>query len=155
MPVPSRRRRNDQLTSPRYDCEGGTLCSPLNVSTSIKLYLQQQVLTPSIGRSLSLASDACNVAVPVAVPLLTPRNWSQPATAETGGFAVACDPAFFSLSFSFMTDVPFLAGVNPTAENIAVRIWGELAGCVAPGRLVRVVLHETERNKVVYTGPER
>jgi len=53
------------------------------------------------------------------------------------------------------TDVPFLAGVNPTAENIAVRIWEELAGCFAPGRLVRVVLHETERNKVVYTGPER
>jgi 6-pyruvoyltetrahydropterin/6-carboxytetrahydropterin synthase len=53
------------------------------------------------------------------------------------------------------TDVPFLAGVNPTAENIAVRIWEELAGSVAPGRLVRVVLHETERNKVVYTGPDR
>jgi len=53
------------------------------------------------------------------------------------------------------SDVPFLRGVNPTAENIAVRIWEELAGCFAPGRLVRVVLHETERNKVVYTGPER
>jgi 6-pyruvoyltetrahydropterin/6-carboxytetrahydropterin synthase len=53
------------------------------------------------------------------------------------------------------TEVPFLAGVNPTAENIAVRVWGELAGEVAPGRLVRIVLHETERNKVVYTGPER
>jgi 6-pyruvoyltetrahydropterin/6-carboxytetrahydropterin synthase len=51
------------------------------------------------------------------------------------------------------TDVPFLSGVNPTAENIAVRIWNELAGEVAPARLVRVVLHETERNKVVYTGP--
>jgi 6-pyruvoyltetrahydropterin/6-carboxytetrahydropterin synthase len=53
------------------------------------------------------------------------------------------------------TDVTFLAGVIPTAENIAVRIWGELAGHVAPARLVRVVLHETERNKVVYTGPGR
>ena len=49
-------------------------------------------------------------------------------------------------------DVPFLKGVNPTAENIAVRIWEELEGEVAPGRLVRVVLHETERNRVVYTG---
>ncbi len=51
------------------------------------------------------------------------------------------------------TDVPFLAGVNPTAENIAVKIWGELAPAVAPARLVRVVLHETERNKAVYEGP--
>jgi 6-pyruvoyltetrahydropterin/6-carboxytetrahydropterin synthase len=50
-------------------------------------------------------------------------------------------------------DVPFLSGVNPTAENIAVRIWGELAPAVAPARLVRVVLHETERNKAVYEGP--
>jgi 6-pyruvoyltetrahydropterin/6-carboxytetrahydropterin synthase len=50
-------------------------------------------------------------------------------------------------------DVPFLAGVNPTAENIAVKIWDELAPAVAPARLVRVVLHETERNKVVYEGP--
>lgn len=50
-------------------------------------------------------------------------------------------------------DVPFLAGVNPTAENIAIRIWNVLAPAVAPGRLVRIDLHETERNKVVYTGP--
>jgi 6-pyruvoyltetrahydropterin/6-carboxytetrahydropterin synthase len=53
------------------------------------------------------------------------------------------------------TDVPFLSGVNPTAENIAVKIWDELAPHVGPARLVRVVLHETERNKVVYTGPGR
>ena len=50
-------------------------------------------------------------------------------------------------------DVPFLAGVNPTAENIAIRIWEVLAPAVAPARLVRIELHETERNKVVYTGP--
>ena len=50
-------------------------------------------------------------------------------------------------------DVPFLAGVNPTAENIAVKIWDELASAVSPARLVRVVLHETERNKAVYEGP--
>jgi 6-pyruvoyltetrahydropterin/6-carboxytetrahydropterin synthase len=52
------------------------------------------------------------------------------------------------------TDVPFLRGVNPTAENIAVKIWEELGPEFAPARLVRIVLHETERNKVVYTGPE-
>ncbi|HEX5854064.1 MAG TPA: 6-carboxytetrahydropterin synthase, partial [Thermoanaerobaculia bacterium] len=50
-------------------------------------------------------------------------------------------------------DVPFLAGINPTAENIAIRIWDVLSPAVFPGRLVRVELHETERNKVVYTGP--
>ena len=51
-------------------------------------------------------------------------------------------------------DVPFLAGVNPTAENLAVKFWEELAGEVAPARLVRIVLHETERNKAIYTGPD-
>lgn len=51
------------------------------------------------------------------------------------------------------SDVPFLRGVNPTAENLAIRFWNELEGEVGPARLVRLVLHETERNKVVYTGP--
>jgi 6-pyruvoyltetrahydropterin/6-carboxytetrahydropterin synthase len=49
-------------------------------------------------------------------------------------------------------DVDFLAGVNPTAENIAVAIWRQLAPRVAPAKLVRVTLHETERNSVVYEG---
>ena len=52
-------------------------------------------------------------------------------------------------------DVPFLSGVNPTAENIAVAIWKELAGKVFPARLVRVTLAETARNKVVYEGEAR
>ena len=51
-------------------------------------------------------------------------------------------------------DVDFLAGLNPTAENIAVAIWGQLAPRVAPARLVRVALKETERNSVVYEGGE-
>ena len=50
------------------------------------------------------------------------------------------------------SDVDFLRGVVPTAENLAVRFWDEIAPHVAPARLVRLVLHETERNKVVYTG---
>ncbi len=50
-------------------------------------------------------------------------------------------------------DVPFLAGVIPTAENIAVAIWDELESAVQPARLVRVILHETERNTAVYEGP--
>jgi 6-pyruvoyltetrahydropterin/6-carboxytetrahydropterin synthase len=49
-------------------------------------------------------------------------------------------------------DVDFLNGVNPTAENIAVAIWRQLAPRVAPAKLVRVNLHETERNSVVYEG---
>jgi 6-pyruvoyltetrahydropterin/6-carboxytetrahydropterin synthase len=49
-------------------------------------------------------------------------------------------------------DVPFLHGVNPTAEILAVKFWEELEPGLAPIRLVRVVLHETPRNKVVYTG---
>ncbi len=49
-------------------------------------------------------------------------------------------------------DVDFLAGVNPTAENIAVAIWRQLEPHVMPARLVRVALQETERNSVVYEG---
>ena len=49
-------------------------------------------------------------------------------------------------------DVDFLAGRNPTAENIVIGIWGELQGRVAPSRLVRVALNETEKNRVVYEG---
>jgi 6-pyruvoyltetrahydropterin/6-carboxytetrahydropterin synthase len=49
-------------------------------------------------------------------------------------------------------DVDFLAGRNPTAENIVIGIWGELRGRVAPAKLVRIVLNETEKNRVVYEG---
>ena len=49
-------------------------------------------------------------------------------------------------------DVDFLAGINPTAENIAVGIWRQLEGRVAPARLVRITLQETDRNRVVYEG---
>lgn len=48
-------------------------------------------------------------------------------------------------------DVPQLAGVNPTTENLAVAIWRMLEGRL-PGRLVRLVLWETPRNCVVYEG---
>jgi 6-pyruvoyltetrahydropterin/6-carboxytetrahydropterin synthase len=49
-------------------------------------------------------------------------------------------------------DVEFLAGVNPTAENIAVAIWRQLEGRVAPARLVQVRLNEPPKNRVVYEG---
>lgn len=48
-------------------------------------------------------------------------------------------------------DVFEFADRNPTAENIAVVIWGWLVD-VLPGRLVRVTLWETPRNVVVYEG---
>lgn len=52
-------------------------------------------------------------------------------------------------------DVPFLAGINPTAENIAVAIWDRLEPRIGPARLVRVSLNETEKNRVVYEGGPR
>jgi 6-pyruvoyltetrahydropterin/6-carboxytetrahydropterin synthase len=52
-------------------------------------------------------------------------------------------------------DVPFLAGINPTAENIAVAFWDRLQGRVAPARLVRIRLNETDKNRVVFEGGSR
>ncbi|MBA3672622.1 MAG: 6-carboxytetrahydropterin synthase [Gemmatimonadaceae bacterium] len=53
---------------------------------------------------------------------------------------------------NFNLDVPFMHGVNPTSENIVVAFWRELAPLVQPGRLVRLVLRETENNYVEYSG---
>lgn len=52
-------------------------------------------------------------------------------------------------------DVDFLSGVNPTAENIAIGIWRQLQPKIAPARLVRVTLDETEKNRVVYEGEKK
>ena len=42
------------------------------------------------------------------------------------------------------SEVEWLAGVNPTAENIAVAIWGRIVHAVPEGvRLAKVVVHET------------
>ena len=52
-------------------------------------------------------------------------------------------------------EVPWLEGRNPTTENLAVAIWDRIQGALPPGvRLARVVLHETPRNSVEYTGQE-
>ena len=49
--------------------------------------------------------------------------------------------------------VPWLEGMNPTTENLVVAIWGRLEGGLPEGiRLVRLVLWETPRNFVEYTG---
>ena len=49
-------------------------------------------------------------------------------------------------------DVPEFAHTNPTAEHIVVACWRWLAPVIPSGRLVRIVLWETERNLVEYTG---
>jgi len=49
-------------------------------------------------------------------------------------------------------DVPFLAGSNPTTENLIVACWRVLAPRVAPGRLRRLRLWETDNNYVEYEG---
>jgi len=53
---------------------------------------------------------------------------------------------------NFNLDVDFMRGVIPTAENIVVAIWRELAPVVAPARLARLVLWETPNNYVEYSG---
>ena len=49
-------------------------------------------------------------------------------------------------------EVEFMSGVNPTAENIVVACWRVLERHVAPGRLRRLRLWETENNYVEYEG---
>ena len=49
-------------------------------------------------------------------------------------------------------DVDFMHGVNPTSENIVVQCWRVIAPLVAPGRLARLRLWETENNYVEYQG---
>ena len=49
-------------------------------------------------------------------------------------------------------DVEFMRGINPTAENIVVACWRVLEPHVAPGRLRRLRLWETENNYVEYDG---
>jgi 6-pyruvoyltetrahydropterin/6-carboxytetrahydropterin synthase len=49
-------------------------------------------------------------------------------------------------------DVPEFAVVIPSAENIAVTIWNILRGAISPEYAIQVVLYETERNFVEYSG---
>lgn len=51
-------------------------------------------------------------------------------------------------------DVDFLSGVIPTAENLARVFWQRLAPAVGPAELHEVLLHETDRNSVVYRGED-
>jgi 6-pyruvoyltetrahydropterin/6-carboxytetrahydropterin synthase len=49
-------------------------------------------------------------------------------------------------------DVPFMTNVIPTSENIVVAFWRRLERHVAPSRLTRIVLWETDNNYVEYRG---
>ena len=52
------------------------------------------------------------------------------------------------------SEVEWLSGVNPTAENLVVAIWDRIVHVVPEGvRLARVVIHETPRNSAEYFGP--
>jgi 6-pyruvoyltetrahydropterin/6-carboxytetrahydropterin synthase len=53
---------------------------------------------------------------------------------------------------NFNLDVPFMRGQIPTSENIIVAFWNILQPAVAPARLTRLVLWETENNYVEYSG---
>jgi 6-pyruvoyltetrahydropterin/6-carboxytetrahydropterin synthase len=49
-------------------------------------------------------------------------------------------------------DVTWLKGVIPSSENLVVRIWERIVDRIPRGKLVRLVLWETPRNYVEYTG---
>jgi len=49
-------------------------------------------------------------------------------------------------------DVDFMRGIIPTSENIVVACWRVIAPHVAPARLARLRLWETENNYVEYEG---
>ncbi|MCC7368957.1 MAG: 6-carboxytetrahydropterin synthase [Chloroflexi bacterium] len=52
------------------------------------------------------------------------------------------------------TDVEFLRGVIPTAENLALVFWERLVGPISErARLVRVRVQETENNSATYEAP--
>jgi len=49
-------------------------------------------------------------------------------------------------------DVDFLAGIIPTAENLAIAIWQRLKDKIPHGELYKVKLYETPRNLAIYKG---
>lgn len=49
-------------------------------------------------------------------------------------------------------EVDFMRGMIPTTENIVVAMWRVLAPAVAPAKLEKLVLAETENNSAEYRG---
>ncbi len=50
-------------------------------------------------------------------------------------------------------DTEEFKALNPTAEYISVVIWNILRNYIHPGKDLTVILYETERNFVEYSGP--
>lgn len=50
-------------------------------------------------------------------------------------------------------DVPWLSGVNPTAENLVIAFWERLNPHFKTAKLHNIRLYETPRNFVDYRGP--
>ncbi len=53
-----------------------------------------------------------------------------------------------------LEEVPSLAGVITTGESLARAFWRILTRALGPGRLVRVVVVETAKNRFEYRGEE-
>lgn len=49
-------------------------------------------------------------------------------------------------------EIDWFKRINPTAENIAVYIWDALRPSIDPSHTLEVVLYETPRNFVTYSG---
>lgn len=49
-------------------------------------------------------------------------------------------------------DVPFLEGILPSTENLAIAFWQELEDAIPSGKLHAVKVFETERNIAEYRG---
>ena len=52
------------------------------------------------------------------------------------------------------TDVDFMAGLIPTAENMAFKFWEVLAPHITEGKLFSISIGERGSNIVTYFGPE-
>ena len=51
-------------------------------------------------------------------------------------------------------DVDFLRDVVPTAENIAIACWNQIAPRIKDGKLYSIRLYESQNNSVEYKGKE-
>ncbi len=49
-------------------------------------------------------------------------------------------------------DVPFMKGINPTTENIAIAAWNQIAPHFPSGKLYSIRIYETDNNFVEYRG---
>ena len=52
-------------------------------------------------------------------------------------------------------DVPFMKGIIPTAENIAIAFWKILEPKIKEGKLYSILVFESEQNFVEYRGEKR